>query len=145
VPVPVKVPVNVYDTTWHYKDSTRWTTLDSTRWNTLDSTRWNITDKDSVRIHYSDSCVGDTTSQIPVKNIFGILPAMLTPIDAESLMQRDGLNLIRKEIYFSVNTVSKIIDQYLTDGYNVQINFQLQTYRYSCCLSYGYHHDKSKS
>lgn len=57
---------------------------------------------------------------------FGVLLAGKDLTATESSMNRNGIELVRQSIFYSINTSSKSIDSYLKDGYNVEINFNYQ-------------------
>lgn len=64
--------------------------------------------------------------QSPVlqKAIYGIMIAGdFTVSETESIIESAGINLIRIPLFWSNATSNKIIDSFLQDGYNVQINF----------------------
>lgn len=59
-----------------------------------------------------------------LKNVtrYGCLFQELKPDQAEAKMQKAGFNLVRAAVILSEKSEKKTIDQYLEDGYSVQIN-----------------------
>src|SRR6478735_2020816 len=57
------------------------------------------------------------------KTIFGVLNAEKSVAESETIMRESGVNVQRVAMFFSTTYFSKSADQYIKDGFNVQINF----------------------
>src|SRR6478735_1719820 len=57
------------------------------------------------------------------KTIFGVLNAEKSIAESETIMRESGVNVQRVAMFFSTTYFSKSADQYIKDGFNVQINF----------------------
>jgi hypothetical protein len=114
---------------WHLKDSTiiNYLPKDSIVINYLskDSIVIHFVNKDSIVWHYinKDSIIQpiDTTPKAYV--LFGVIQQQSTVADDIAMLQRTGLKCIRTQVYFANNFSNNIIDQYLQNGCQVQINF----------------------
>ena len=59
--------------------------------------------------------------QLPKKTIFGLAEDDTNSNDIKADMEEAGVNVLRQTIFLSERTASKTIDNYLSQGYNVQI------------------------
>src|SRR6478609_2815427 len=55
------------------------------------------------------------------KTIFGVLNAQLSIAESEAIMRESGVNTQRVAMFFANGYISKDADQYIKDGFNVQI------------------------
>jgi hypothetical protein len=62
------------------------------------------------------------SSAIPIQQ-FGVLAASVSVGDTEKMLDSAGLKLLRAAVFFGQRSYSKVVDQYLQDGYDVAINF----------------------
>src|SRR6478609_46944 len=74
--------------------------------------------RDTIRIH--DTVRIDNAA---AKTIFGVLNAEKSIAESETIMRESGVNVQRVAMFFSTTYFSKSADQYIKDGFNVQINF----------------------
>lgn len=93
---------------------------DSVVWNFIDTTILHY--KDSIVWHYKDSVIQPIdTPKAPV--LFGLIQQQSTTADDIAIMKRTGLKCIRSQVYFANSISTNAIDQYLQNGFQVQINF----------------------
>lgn len=79
--------------------------------------------------HYKDSCIEDTIPIPPdtttlINPAWGLIQAQDNTTETKAILNGSAVNMVRVPIYFSDTKVtSNVADDYLKNGYKVQINF----------------------
>src|SRR6478609_5485299 len=114
-----------------YKDST-----------VLDTTKTTVIEKDTIwreqwlyvslphdtsypvtTVKYGSHVVKIPVYGPAVTTMYGLKSEQKTIPETEALLKSSNINLVRAIVFYRDNYYSKSVDTYLSDGYNVQINF----------------------